>query len=63
MVVGCVIPGAGAFEVALHNSLVSPDFLKNIKGRARLGIQVLILILMHVTYCNINISVYLKIQL
>ena len=41
--VGCVVPGAGAFEVAIHNSLMSPTFLKDIKGRARLGVQVLIL--------------------
>ena len=40
--VGCVVPGAGAFEVAVHNSLMSPAFLKDIKGRARLGVQVLL---------------------
>ena len=28
--------------MALHNSLMSPSFLKDIKGRARLGVQVLI---------------------
>lgn len=39
---GCVVPGAGAFEVAVHNSLMSPTFLKDVKGRARLGVQVLI---------------------
>ncbi|XP_065891823.1 T-complex protein 1 subunit zeta-like [Dysidea avara] len=36
---GCVVPGAGAFEVALHNSLLSPTFLKTVSGRARLGVQ------------------------
>ena len=40
---GCVVPGAGAFEVALHNSLLSPTFLKTVSGRARLGVQVIYL--------------------
>ena len=31
--------------MAVHNSLMSPTFLKDIKGRARLGVKVLI----HVT--------------
>jgi len=34
---GCVIPGAGAFEVATHVAL--KKFLETVKGRARLGIQ------------------------
>ena len=38
---GCVVPGAGAFEVAVHNSLLSPTFLKTVSGRARLGVQVM----------------------
>ena len=37
---GCVIPGAGAFEIAVHASLMSADFMNTIKGRARLGVQV-----------------------
>jgi len=40
-IIGCVIPGAGAFEVAVHNSLLSSTFLKTVSGRARLGVQVL----------------------
>jgi T-complex protein 1 subunit zeta len=34
---GCVIPGAGAFEVAAHAAL--KKYLETVKGRARLGIQ------------------------
>merc|ERR1719431_1223310 len=34
---GCVIPGAGAYEVATHIAL--KKFLESVKGRARLGIQ------------------------
>lgn len=34
---GCVIPGAGAFEVALHRHLL--EFKKTVKGRAKLGVQ------------------------
>merc|ERR1719266_971688 len=34
---GCVIPGAGAYEVATHIAL--KKFLETVKGRARLGIQ------------------------
>jgi len=33
----CVIPGAGAYEVAAHVAL--KKFLETVKGRARLGIQ------------------------
>ena len=32
---GCVVPGAGAFEIAAHATLVK--FKDSIKGRARLG--------------------------
>ena len=32
---GCVIPGAGAFEVAAHAALVKAK--ESVKGRARLG--------------------------
>ena len=35
---GAVIPGAGAFEIAVHSSLM--EYKKSVKGRARLGIQV-----------------------
>merc|ERR1719211_186774 len=34
---GCVVPGAGAFEVACHAAL--KRFLETVKGKARLGIQ------------------------
>jgi len=34
---GCVVPGAGAYEVACHVAL--KKFLETVKGRARLGIQ------------------------
>lgn len=36
--VGSVIPGAGAFEVAVNAALT--EFKKSVKGRARLGVQV-----------------------
>ena len=34
---GCVVPGAGAYEVATHIAL--KKYLETVKGRARLGIQ------------------------
>merc|ERR1719300_197416 len=34
---GCVIPGAGAYEIATHIAL--KKYLETVKGRARLGIQ------------------------
>ncbi|XP_043910146.1 T-complex protein 1 subunit zeta [Protopterus annectens] len=34
---GCVVPGAGAFEVAVANALVK--YKPNIKGKAQLGVQ------------------------
>ncbi|XP_078598697.1 T-complex protein 1 subunit zeta-like isoform X4 [Branchiostoma floridae x Branchiostoma japonicum] len=34
---GCVVPGAGAFEVACHSAL--SEYAKTVKGRARLGVQ------------------------
>jgi len=34
---GCVVPGAGAYEVAAHAAL--KKFAETVKGRARLGIQ------------------------
>ena len=43
--VGCVIPGAGALEVAVHSSLMSADFMKSVKGRAKLGVQVGVLVI------------------
>ena len=36
--VGSVVPGAGAFEVAVNAALT--EFKKTVKGRARLGVQV-----------------------
>ena len=35
-----MVPGAGAFEVAAHTALNSQEFLKDVKGRQRLGIKV-----------------------
>jgi hypothetical protein len=35
---GCLLPGAGAFEVAVHAAL--DEFKTSVKGRARLGVQV-----------------------
>ena len=37
-IVGSVVPGAGAFEVAVSAALT--EFKKTVKGRARLGVQV-----------------------
>lgn len=34
---GCVVPGAGAFEVAVADGLVKHK--PNVKGRAQLGVQ------------------------
>lgn len=34
---GALVPGAGAFEVAVHSALM--EYKKSVKGRARLGIQ------------------------
>ncbi|KAK3749695.1 hypothetical protein QZH41_014980 [Actinostola sp. cb2023] len=34
---GCVVPGAGAFEIAAHAALVEAK--KSVKGKARLGVQ------------------------
>uniref|UniRef100_A0A4D5RA11 T-complex protein 1 subunit zeta n=1 Tax=Scolopendra viridis TaxID=118503 RepID=A0A4D5RA11_SCOVI len=34
---GCIVPGAGAFEIAAHAQLMK--FKNTVKGRARLGIQ------------------------
>ena len=36
--VGSVVPGAGAFEVAVNAALT--EFKMSVKGRARLGVQV-----------------------
>lgn len=35
---GAVLPGAGAVEVAMHSSLM--EFKKTVAGRARLGVEV-----------------------
>lgn len=35
--VGCVIPGAGALEVAVANALIKHK--PSVKGRAQLGVQ------------------------
>lgn len=35
---GCVVPGAGAFEIAAHSELMK--FKPTVKGRAQLGVQV-----------------------
>ena len=36
----CVVPGAGAFEVAAHTALTSSDFLISVQGRAKFGVRV-----------------------
>ena len=36
----CVVPGAGAFEVAAHAALTSNDFLISVQGRAKFGVRV-----------------------
>ncbi|KAL4985009.1 chaperonin Cpn60/TCP-1 family [Aspergillus falconensis] len=36
---GCVIPGAGAFQVACHAHLTSDKFRKCVKGKARWGVE------------------------
>ncbi|KAL6240080.1 hypothetical protein BDW75DRAFT_196907 [Aspergillus navahoensis] len=36
---GCVIPGAGAFQVACHARLTSDSFRKSVKGKARWGVE------------------------
>ncbi|KAL4779588.1 chaperonin Cpn60/TCP-1 family [Aspergillus varians] len=35
---GCVIPGAGAFQVACHAHLSSDEFRKSVKGKAKWGV-------------------------
>lgn len=34
---GCIIPGAGAFEIAAHAAITNQEFLNTIKGKAKLG--------------------------
>ena len=36
----CVVPGAGAFEVAAHAALTAADFMNTIPGRAKFGVKV-----------------------
>jgi T-complex protein 1 subunit zeta len=36
---GCVIPGAGAFQVACHAHLSSDSFRKSVKGKAKWGVE------------------------
>ena len=36
----CVVPGAGAFEVAAHAALTAADFMNTIAGRAKFGVKV-----------------------
>ncbi|KAI6648211.1 T-complex protein 1 subunit zeta-like [Oopsacas minuta] len=33
----CIIPGAGAFEIAAHSAIIDPEFMNDIKGKAKLG--------------------------
>lgn len=35
---GCIIPGAGSFEIALHNDLLK--FKQSVKGKQKIGVQV-----------------------
>lgn len=37
MYVGCIVPGAGAFEIAAYQEL--QNYKNTVKGKARLGIQ------------------------
>ena len=37
---GSVVPGGGAFEVAVYTALNSPDFLSTVSGRAKFGVKV-----------------------
>ena len=36
-VAGCILPGAGAFEIAAHHELIM--FKNQVKGRASLGTE------------------------
>lgn len=36
----CVVPGAGAFEVAAHAALTAAEFMNTISGRAKFGVKV-----------------------
>lgn len=35
-----VVPGGGAFEVAVNSALMSPDFMNSVQGRAKFGVKV-----------------------
>lgn len=36
----CIVPGAGAFEVAAHAALTSAEFMNTVPGRAKFGVKV-----------------------
>ena len=38
--VGSVVPGGGAFEVAAHAALTSAEFMGSVQGRAKYGVTV-----------------------
>lgn len=48
---GCVVPGAGAFEVACHAVLNSAEFLNGVQGRAKYGVKVSIDGVTPLLYC------------
>ena len=35
-----VVPGGGAFEVAVNAALTSPEFMNSVQGRAKYGVKV-----------------------
>ena len=37
---GSVVPGGGAFEVAVNSALTSADFMNSVQGRAKYGVKV-----------------------
>ena len=41
-VTGSVVPGGGAYEVAIYSALTSTDFLSSVPGRAKFGVKVLL---------------------
>ena len=36
----CIVPGAGAFEVAAYAALTAAEFINTIPGRAKFGVKV-----------------------
>ena len=38
---GSVVPGGGAYEVAVHCALNSAEFMNSVQGRAKYGVKVM----------------------